>query len=143
MNRHTIIGNLGKDPEIRTLNSGNIVASFSVASSEGYKDQNGEWQNITHWHNIVAWRKQAEKAQLLKKGDRVFIDGKVVTRSYENQNGETRYTTETVARIIEPVEKRASGDNAARLDSLAGVDPVSGSSAAAPLVEMPEDDLPF
>lgn len=93
-----LIGNLGKDPEVRYLESGVAVANFPLATSETYKDRNtGERITQTEWHNVVLWRGLAEVAEkYLKKGNQVYVEGKLRTRSWEDQNGNTRYTTEVV-----------------------------------------------
>lgn len=100
-NKVTLLGNLGKDPEVRTTPSGSQVASFSVATAEKYKDKNsGEWKEVTDWHNIVMWDKLAEIAgQYLKKGSKVFIEGKLKTRSYE-KDGQTKYITEVLGQNL-------------------------------------------
>ncbi|MCX6155492.1 MAG: single-stranded DNA-binding protein [Candidatus Kapabacteria bacterium] len=95
LNRAQLIGNLGKDPEMRTTPSGSSVCSFSLATTDSYKDKNGSNQESTEWHNIVLWDKLAEIAhQYLKKGSRIFIEGKIKNRSYEGKDGNTRYITE-------------------------------------------------
>ncbi len=98
VNKVILVGRLGRDPEVRHLESGVAVASFSIATSETYKDRNtGERRENTEWHNIVLWRGLAEVAEkYLKKGDQVYIEGKLRTRSWE-KDGVTRYTTEVVA----------------------------------------------
>ncbi len=97
VNKVILVGNLGKDPEVRHLENGTPVCSFSLATSETYKDRNtGERKTNTEWHNIVLWRGLAEVAEkYLHKGDQVYIEGKLVTRSWEKDNI-TRYTTEIV-----------------------------------------------
>lgn len=97
VNKVILIGNLGKDPEVRHLDNGAAVANFSIATTETYKDRNsGERRDQTEWHNIVLWRGLAEVAEkYLKKGDSVYIEGKLRTRSWE-KDGVTRYTTEIV-----------------------------------------------
>jgi len=97
VNKVILVGNLGKDPEVRHLESGVPVASFSLATSETYKDRNtGERKTVTEWHNVVLWRGLAEVAEkYLKKGDQVYIEGKLRTRQWESDNG-TRYTTEII-----------------------------------------------
>src|SRR6187402_690027 len=97
VNKHIIVGRLGKDPELRILESGNKVVTFSVATSESYKDKtSGEKKEITDWHNVVAWNAKAEAlAKYVKKGDMIFLEGKSRTRSWE-KDGITRYTTELV-----------------------------------------------
>ena len=96
LNKVIILGNLGKDPEIRTTQSGKIVANFSVATSEKYKDSAGEKIEKTEWHNVVLWGKLAELAEkYIKKGSKVLIEGKLQTRSWETDGGK-RYTTEII-----------------------------------------------
>jgi single-strand DNA-binding protein len=97
LNKVTLIGNLGKDPELKYTNSGVAVATFSLATSDSWKDQEGNMQERTEWHNIVAWRKLAEICgQYLKKGSQVYIEGKIQTRSYE-KDGVKKYMTEIIA----------------------------------------------
>jgi single-strand DNA-binding protein len=97
VNKVILVGNLGKDPEVRHLESGVPVASFSVATSESYNDRNsGEKKTVTEWHNIVLWRGLAEVAEkYLHKGDQVYIEGKLRTRQWE-KDGVTRYSTEII-----------------------------------------------
>lgn len=98
VNRVILIGNLGKDPEIRNLEGGVKVANFSLATTETYKGKNGEKVDSTEWHNIVLWRGLAEVAEsFLKKGNTVFIEGKIRTREWTDKDGNKRYTTEIVA----------------------------------------------
>jgi len=133
LNKVMLIGNLGKDPELKYTPSGVAVATFSIATSEQWKDQEGNAQEKTEWHNIVAWRKLAEiVGEYLKKGKKVYIEGKLQTRNYE-KDGVKRYITEIVA------------DQLIMLDS-------GGQRSASPAMEesVPshtgapkEDDLPF
>lgn len=96
VNKVILLGNLGKDPVVRRLENGTPVATFSIATSETYKDKEGNKQSKTEWHNIVLWRGLAEIAEkYLKKGDKVYVEGKLTTRSYE-QEGVTKYLTEIV-----------------------------------------------
>jgi single-strand DNA-binding protein len=96
INKVILIGNLGKDPEVRHLESGVAVCNFSIATGETYKDKNsGEKITHTEWHNIVLWRGLAEVAEkYLKKGAKIYIEGKLRTRSWQDQEGNTKYTTE-------------------------------------------------
>jgi single-strand DNA-binding protein len=98
VNKVILIGHLGKDPEVRSFESGVSKANFSMATSESYKDKNtGERKEVTEWHNVVLWRGLADvAAKYLHKGDLVYIEGKMKTRSYE-KDGATRYITEVVA----------------------------------------------
>jgi single-strand DNA-binding protein len=98
LNKATLIGNLGKDPEVRAIPSGVKVASFSIATSESYTDKSGQKVDKTEWHNIVMWRGLAEVAEkYLKKGSQVYVEGRIQTRTWDDQNGQKRYTTEIVA----------------------------------------------
>ena len=107
MNKAMVIGNLGNDPEIRYTQSEIPVATFSVASTERWKDSDGNKQERTEWHRVVAWRRLAEVCgEHLHKGDKVFIEGKMQTRKWEDQDGNTRYTTEIVARDLEMIGGR-------------------------------------
>lgn len=98
VNKVILVGNLGKDPEIRNLEGGNKVANFTVATSEAYKDKSGQRVEQTEWHNIVVWKGLAEIAEkYLKKGATVYLEGKLRTRSWEDKDKVKRYTTEIVA----------------------------------------------
>jgi len=98
VNKVILVGNLGKDPELRYTPSGAAVVTFSLATTERYKDREGNRQEKTEWHNIVAWRQLAEICgKFLHKGKQVYIEGKIQTRSYEDRDGNKRYMTEVVA----------------------------------------------
>ncbi|MFN0159408.1 MAG: single-stranded DNA-binding protein, partial [Bacteroidota bacterium] len=99
LNKVQLIGNLGKDPELRYTTAGVAVATFTIATNESWKDQDGNLQERTEWHNIVAWRKLAEICgEWLKKGKKVYIEGRLQTRSYDDKNtGTKKYITEIVA----------------------------------------------
>ncbi|MAZ55539.1 MAG: single-stranded DNA-binding protein [Flavobacteriales bacterium] len=95
MNKVILIGNLGADPEIREMNDGTKMAKFSIATSEKYTNREGQLISNTDWHNIVLWRRTAEVAEkYLKKGDSVCIEGKLKTRSWEDENGNKKYATD-------------------------------------------------
>lgn len=97
VNKVILVGNLGKDPELRYTPSGTAVATFSLATTERYKDRDGQKQEKTEWHNIVAWRQLAEICgKFLHKGKQVYIEGKIQTRSYDDRDGNKRYITEIV-----------------------------------------------
>ena len=94
-NTVSLIGNLGVDPEFKTLEGGNTLARFSVATNESYKDKKGEWVTTTQWHNIIAWGKTAELSnKLLTKGTEVLLEGKLQNDTYTTKEGEKRYKTE-------------------------------------------------
>jgi len=102
MNKTMIIGNLGNDPELRHTQNETPVATLSVATTERWKDSDGNKQERTEWHRVVAWKRLAEVCgEHLHKGDKVYIEGKLQTRKWEDQDGNTRYTTEIVARELE------------------------------------------
>ena len=110
VNRAFLIGNLGKDPEVRFTPGGQAVARFPVATSEVWNDREGQRQERTEWHNIVAWGKQAEACgQYLAKGRQVFIEGSIRTRQYDDKDGNKRYMTEVVARDVRFLGSAGSG----------------------------------
>ena len=98
VNKVILMGNLGKDPDVRHFEEGRAVASFSIATSESYKDKGGELRESTDWHNIVVWRSGLVGVveKYLKKGNKVYVEGKLKTRSYEDQDKKTKYTTEVI-----------------------------------------------
>lgn len=114
-----LIGNVGKDPEVRYLennpqNPGNNVkvASFPLATSERYRDRNGELRENTEWHNVVVWRSNADVAEkYVRKGTQLYIEGRLRTRSWTDQTGNKRYTTEVVADTLQLLGKRPDGEN--------------------------------
>lgn len=108
VNRVIIVGNLGQDPDIRYTTSGDAVANFSVATSESWKDKNtGDKQEKTEWHRIVMFRKLAEIAgEFLKKGSKVYIEGKLQTRKWQDDHGNDRYVTEIVANQMQMLDSR-------------------------------------
>lgn len=141
VNKVILVGNLGKDPEVRNLENGATVASFTMATTESYKDKTtGEKKDITEWHNIVLWRGLADiAAKYLHKGDMIYIEGKLRTRSWEKE-GVTRYTTEIVGDNMTMLSTRRTtstgGGNTERpvAPSYTGNNEVPASST---------DDLPF
>ena len=142
VNKVILVGNLGKDPEVRHLDNGRAVANFSMATSETYKNRQGERVTNTEWHNVVLWTPLAEIAEkFLKKGNQVYIEGKLTTRSWDDQDGNKRYTTEVVGREMTLLGSRE--DNPGAGPSTAAT---TGASAASPVSAIPEDDtddLPF
>jgi len=111
VNKVILIGNLGKDPEVRYTSGGQAVCHFSIATSERWKNKtNGEWEERTEWHNIVVWGKQAELCkEYLSKGRTVYIEGRLQTRSWEDKEGNKRYTTEVVATNVRFLGGRKEG----------------------------------
>ncbi len=109
LNKVMLIGRLGRDPEVKYLETGAAVAKFSIATSESYKDKAGEWQEQTEWHDIILWRMLAERAEKqLKKGSLIYIEGKLTHRKWEDKDGNKRKTTEVVGQTFRTLEKRES-----------------------------------
>jgi single-strand DNA-binding protein len=137
LNKVMLIGNLGKDPELRYTPSGVAVATFTVATNESWKDQDGNMQERTEWHNVVAWRKLAEVCgEWLKKGKKVYVEGRIQTRSYDDKNtGAKRYITEVVLDNMIMLDGRGGGE--APSQPTAVVAPEEPSAAGK------DDDLPF
>lgn len=154
VNKVILVGNLGKDPELRYTPSGVAVATFSLATSERYKDKNGEWVDKTEWHNVVAWRQLAEICgKYLHKGKQVYIEGKLQTRSYDDRDGNKRYTTEIVADQMQMLG-RAGEDNGSQVraggESRQSRPASQATAQRTPAYEdfadppfNPDDDIPF
>ena len=107
LNKVLLIGNVGRDPEIRHLEGGASVASFSLATTERFKDRSGETREITEWHNIVAWRQLADLAsRFIKKGSQIYVEGRIRSRSWDDANGQKRYITEILADSIQLLGRR-------------------------------------
>ncbi|HYG20274.1 MAG TPA: single-stranded DNA-binding protein [Ohtaekwangia sp.] len=141
VNKVILVGRLGKDPEVRNLDNGAVVANFSMATSESYKDRTtGEKKEVTEWHNIVLWRGLAEIAQkYLHKGDMVFIEGKLRTRSWE-KDGVTRYTTEIVGDNMTMLSPKSGGGGNSDYSSQERSSEPARSNVSA---DTSTDDLPF
>ncbi|HPH52798.1 MAG: single-stranded DNA-binding protein [Bacteroidales bacterium] len=107
LNKVLLIGNVGRDPEIRHLEGGASVASFSLATTERFKDRSGETREITEWHNIVAWRQLADLAgRFIKKGSQIYVEGRIRSRSWDDASGQKRYITEILADSIQLLGRR-------------------------------------
>ncbi len=143
VNKVILIGNLGKDPEVRHLESGVMVANFTLATSESYKDRNtGERKQVTEWHNVVLWRGLAEIAEkYLRKGNQVYIEGKLRTRSWTDQEGNNRYTTEVVGDNMTMLGGRPGGSESS--PAAAYEAPSQKVSESITTVDDESDDLPF
>jgi single-strand DNA-binding protein len=111
VNKVILVGNLGKDPEVKYTPSGTPVAKFSLATNERFKDKSGEWQDRTEWHNIVAWQRLAEiVGEYVKKGSKLYIEGRLQTSSWEDkQSGEKKYRTEVIAQDLVLLGGRGEG----------------------------------
>jgi single-strand DNA-binding protein len=156
LNKCMIIGNLGRDPEMRYTASGQPVTQFTVAVNRNYKNQAGEWQEETEWFRIVAWGPLAERtAEYLRKGRKVYVEGRLQTRQWEGQDGQKRYTTELVANTVTPLDPRPRDDtprDEVPRDETAGEAagppreraPAAAGAPAEPAPEYTDlDDLPF
>ena len=112
VNKVILIGNIGQDPEVRYMPNGGAVCNLSIATSESWKDKNtGENQEKTEWHRVVMFRRLGEIAgEYLKKGSKVFIEGKLQTRKWQDQQGQDRYTTEIVADSMQMLDSRGNND---------------------------------
>ena len=168
LNKVMLIGNVGQDPEVRYLDnssSGNKVATFRLATTERYKDRNsGETREITEWHSVVAWRNSADIVEkYVKKGTQLYVEGRLRTRSWDDQNGNKRYTTEIIADSLQLLGKKADNPGAASGQQYSqpapqpqqqGYQPQPYAKAEAPVQQAPaqpaapaipedDDDLPF
>ncbi|OGC91134.1 MAG: single-stranded DNA-binding protein [candidate division Zixibacteria bacterium RBG_16_48_11] len=107
VNKVILVGNLGKDPELRYTPAGQAVATFSLATNRKWKDKDGQMQDQTDWHNIVAWGRQAEIAkEYLKKGSPLFVEGRIQYRTYNDRDGNKRYITEIVAQSVQMLGRK-------------------------------------
>lgn len=162
-----LIGNVGRDPEVRYLDGnsqgGTKVATFTLATSERYKDRNGELRENTEWHNIVCWRANADVAErFVRKGTQLYIEGRLRTRSYTDPQGVKKYTTEIQVDTLQLLGKRDDSEAAApqggysapaqpaysapaqpAYSAPAAAPAAAAPAAAAPVEDIPADDLPF
>lgn len=139
VNKVILVGNLGKDPEVRHLENGRAVANFSLATSETYKNKQGERVTNTEWHNVVLWSPIAEIAEkFLKKGNQVYIEGKLTTRSWDDQDGNKRYTTEVVGNNLTLLGTKSDGDAVGSSSSSS-----SSNNDVTSIPQDDSDDLPF
>lgn len=155
VNKVILIGNLGSDPEVRYTPDGVPVANFSLATTESWNDRNtGERQERTEWHRLVLWRRQAEVAQqYLKKGSKIYVEGKLQTRSWDDQSGQKRYTTEIVVFDMQMLDSRGEGGGGSGGSGGGGRDAGynAGGQNAGPAAQSDappppggdDDDLPF
>ena len=141
LNKVMLIGNLGKDPEVRYTAAGTAVASFSLATSERFKNKNGEWEEKTEWHNVTLWARLAEIAgEYLAKGKTVYIEGRLQTRKWQDRDGKDRYTTEIVGEKMQMLSGKGEGggrQNGGRSESQ------SQEPAYEEPTFNPDDDIPF
>jgi single-strand DNA-binding protein len=165
VNKVILLGNLGKDPELRYSAGQMAIASFSVATNERKKDQSGQWVDHTEWHNIVVFGKTAENcANFLKKGRQAYIEGSIRTRKWQDKEGKDRYTTEILANTVQFIGGRdgtgtrssGAGDSMnddrpgdtrgsapVAMPNLATADAVAANGGSAPAPAFDDDDIPF
>ncbi|MBL4585874.1 MAG: single-stranded DNA-binding protein [Flavobacteriales bacterium] len=148
VNKVILVGHLGADPEMKTLESGAKLAKFGLATSERYKDKNGNQVDTTEWHNVILWRGLADIAErFLKKGSQVYIEGKIKTRSWDDQDGNKKYMTEIIGDNMtllgRPGEGGGSGGDAQAASSAPAASNQASETPAAPADSSVDDDLPF
>jgi single-strand DNA-binding protein len=151
INKVILIGNLGADPEVRYMTNGEAVANLSVATSEGWKDkETGENKERTEWHRVVFYRRLAEIAgEYLKKGSKVYVEGKIRTRKWQDQSGQDRYTTEIYGDELQMLDRAsgpgadAGGFNAQNAGSRSSAPAMADMAPNAGSSKMFDDDIPF
>ncbi|NLP03808.1 MAG: single-stranded DNA-binding protein [Fibrobacter sp.] len=144
VNKAILIGHLGKDPDVRSTAGGQPVATFSLATSERFTDRNGQRQDRTEWHTVVAWGKLAELVgQYLKKGRSVYVEGRITTRSWDDRDGNKRYKTEIVATQIQFLGGSGSGPSPETDSSSSNASSFDMNQAMPETAPMVEEDLPF
>ena len=138
INKVILVGNLGRDPEVRHLESGGMVARFSVATNENRRDKSGQWQKYTEWHDVTAWGVLAERiSQQLHKGSLVYIEGKITHRKWQDREGRDRYSTDIVAIVIRSLDRREGQKGAYGDEEMPAQEGDAQDSGPA------DDDLPF
>jgi single-strand DNA-binding protein len=156
VNKVILVGNLGRDPEMRFMPNGEAVCNFSIATTDSWKDKSGQKQERTEWHNIVMYRKLAEIAgEYLKKGRPVYVEGRLQTRKWQTKEGQDRYTTEIIADQMQMLGGREGGSSYEVMDEDQSAQSRPQQSAARPAQAAPaapasggdfdafEDDIPF
>lgn len=148
INKVMLIGNLGKDPEIRYMPSGDAIANLTLATTENWKDKSGEKQEKTEWHRVAMFGRLAEIAgEYLKKGSSVYIEGKLQTRKWQDKEGHDRYTTEIIANEMKMLGSRPGGGDTGMDRSAGDAKPARPAASPAPAASSGfddmEDDIPF
>lgn len=149
VNKVILLGNVGKDPEIRATGGGMTVASFSLATTDRTKDQSGNWTDKTEWHNLVAFQRLAEIVRdYVKKGSKLYVEGKIQTRSWEDKTShEKKYRTEIIVNDISLLSGRGEGDSGGSYNRSSSASYDQRSSAPADdlvqSTEITDDDIPF
>jgi single-strand DNA-binding protein len=151
VNKAILVGRLGKDPETRYMTNGEAVTNVSLATSENYKDKNGEKQERTEWHNLVFYRRLAEIAgEYLKKGSQVYVEGRIQTRKWQDKEGKDRYTTEIVVNEMQMLGGKSGGAGSFEVMENQSQAPARSAPAAKPAAPAAksnfdnfDDDIPF
>lgn len=149
VNKVILLGNVGKDPEIRATGSGAAVASFSIATSERFKDKTGNWQDRTEWHNLVAYQRLAEIVRdYVKKGTKLYIEGRLQTSSWDDKaTGQKKYRTEIIVNDLSLLSGRGEGESSSgggyQRGNTASFDQRGPSEEFSQSMEITDDDIPF
>jgi single-strand DNA-binding protein len=151
VNKVILLGNVGKDPEIRSTPGGTMVANFTLATSDRFQDQQGNWQDRTEWHNLVAFKRTAEIVRdYVKKGSKLYIEGKIQTRTWDDKDGAKHYKTEILVNDLSLLSSRDEGSGgysrpANSSNSAANFDqrPPAGRDDLSQAAEISDDDIPF
>jgi single-strand DNA-binding protein len=153
VNKVILLGNVGKDPEIRSTGGGTMVANFTLATSDRFQDAQGNWQDKTEWHNLVAFKRTAEIVRdYVKKGSKLYIEGKIQTRSWDDkESGQKKYRTEILVNDMSLLSGRDDGGSGGggytrqQSSASSGVDqrPAAGHDEFAQSTEISDDDIPF
>lgn len=139
VNKVILLGNLGANPEMRYTQGGTAVANLRLATTEHWTDRSGQPQEATEWHRIVVWGKQAEICgQYLTKGRQIYVEGRIRTRQWQDQQGQKRYTTEIVAQRVQMLGRRADAETGGEAVTVPPEDPVGQDFGGGP-----DDDIPF
>jgi single-strand DNA-binding protein len=151
VNKVILLGNVGKDPEIRSTPGGTMVANFSLATSDRFQDQQGNWQDRTEWHNLVAFKRTAEIIRdYVKKGSKLYVEGRIQTRTWDDKEGAKHYKTEIIVNDLSLLSGREEGSggysrSTSSSSSAASFDqrPPAGQDDVAQSAEISDDDIPF
>ena len=144
VNKVILVGNVGKDPEVRYLEGNVPVAKFSFATDESYRNKEGKKIEQTEWHQVVLWRGLAEVAEkYVRKGSKLYIEGKIKSHSWEDKDGVKKYTTEIIGESMVMLDRRESDGNSSRQPAIAEPARVNEPVAGAASTSAPADDLPF
>ena len=146
VNKVILLGNVGKDPEIRSTQGGTIVATFSIATTDRQKDPQGNWQDKTEWHNLVAFQRTAEIIRdYVKKGSKLYIEGRIQTRSWDDKDGQKKYRTEIIVNDLVLLSGRGEGESGSYSKSGSAYDqrPPAHADELVQSTEITDDDIPF